>query len=467
MSRLSALDFAKLRARVVGLVWQTDLSTLPVWSAWPIRLLRIFIAVVRDLREGQLNLRAMSLVYTTLLSMVPLLAISFSVLKGFGVQDQVLPALLNFLEPMGDKGVEIAARIVEFVENVKAGVLGSVGLALLIYTVISLMQKIERAFNYTWHVSQERSFAQRFSGYLSVVLVGPLLVFSSLGLTASIMSASVVESLSAIQPIGAMIRLVSSLVPYLLIVGAFTFVYVFMPNTKVRVGSALVGALVAGVLWDVTGWIFASFVVGSAKYAAIYSAFAALVMFMIWLYLGWLILLVGASIAFYHQHPEYLATRREEMRLSNLVKEKLALLVVHFIGRSHYAGVPKWSAEGLAHRLRMPVNAILTVLQALERGGLLTRTADEPPAYVPARALETTEIKQVLDAIRHADEQSYLNTERMPSRESVDSVMAELDRAAADALDGRTIKDLALAGDSEEMAKPMSAKTKPAVDAAE
>ena len=304
------------------------MSSLPWWKVLLIRVLRVFYVVIRDLLEGQLTLRAMSLVYTTLLAMVPLLAVTFSVLKGFGVHNQIEPLLLNFLRPMGERGVEVTSRIIGFVDSVKAGILGSIGFALLIYTVISLIQKIERACNDTWHVNRSRPLSQKFSDYLSVILIGPVLVFSALGITASVMSTAVVQKMVAIKVFGSLMELATKLVPYLLVIAAFTFVYIFVPNTRVRFRSALTGGLVAGVLWETSGWAFASFVVKSAKYTAIYSGFAILIMFMIWLYLSWLIVLVGASVAYYHQHPESVTSYRRELRLSNRMQEKLALLVI-------------------------------------------------------------------------------------------------------------------------------------------
>lgn len=436
-----------LKSHITGAIWDVDLAALPVWAGWPVRLGRILYAVVRDLGDGMLSLRAMSLVYTTLLSLVPLLAISFSVLKGFGVHNQIEPLLLNFLAPLGEKGVEITERIIAFVENVKAGVLGAAGLGLLLYTVVSLMQKIERSFNYTWHVTQHRSFAQRFSGYLSVLLIGPVLVFSSMGITASVMGSDAVATLTAIQPLGALVELAGKLVPYLLIIAAFTSIYVFLPNTRVGVRSALVGAAVAGFLWETAGWAFASFILTSTKYTAIYSAFATLILFMIWLYLSWLILLVGASIAFYHQHPEYLTVRRGELRMSNRLREKLALLVVFHIGRSYYHGLPPWTAAGLAQSLHVPAEAALSVLGALEHAALVRRTGDDPPAYLPARPLETTGVKEALDAVRAADESTHLDIEQLPAEAAVDALVGDLERGLAGVLEGITLKDLAVSAE--------------------
>ena len=453
-------DAGQLKKLITDFVWAADLSRLPRWNAAGIGAMRIFWAVVRDFAEGQISLRAMSLVYTTLLSLIPLLAISFSVLKGFGVHNQIEPFLLNFLAPLGDKGIEIGTRIVEFVENVKAGVLGSIGLGLLIYTVISLMQKIERAFNFIWHVPHQRPFAQRFSGYLSVIVIGPVLVFSSLGITASLTSASVVVALTSIEPFGTLIRLAGTLLPYLLVVGAFTFIYLFMPNTRVRVSAALVGAAVAGLLWDTAGWAFASFVVNATKYTAIYSAFAALVIFMIWLYVSWLILLIGSNIAFYRQRPEYLMPERGEFRLSGRLRERLALAVAGAIATDFNEGRMAPGTDALAARLRMPVTAVDRVLIPLERSGFLTRTSDEPAGWLPARPPETILVKSLLQVIRAEGETSVMSAARLAAGTGVDDAMTRLDAALETAMADSTLKDLAQFG-----ATPTETGIKPEQDA--
>ena len=448
---------ARAASSITSAIWETDLAAAPKWRAWPIRAAQIFYAVARGLADGQLSLRAMSLVYTTLLSLVPLLALSFSVLKGFGVHNEIEPRLLDLLAPLGEKGVEIAERIIEFVENVKAGVLGSMGLALLIYTVISLMQKIERTFNYIWYVTRARTFAQRFSEYISVILIGPVLVFSSMGIMATVMSLSAVESLSAIQPVGVLIEFAGRLIPYMMIVAAFTFFFAFIPNTRVRLRSAFVGALVAGLLWQALGWTFASFIVNATKYTAIYAGFATLIIFMMWLYLSWLILLVGASIAFYHQRPEYVTATHETLKLSNRVKEKIALMVAFLIGKHYYGNHAPWTIEGLSQTLRVPAEATEAVMAALEKNGLVTRTAGETPAYVPRRPPESIRVKDILDAVRSADEKAHANLGRMPAVATVDRLAERLDEAVAQALRGQTMKDLALSEAPEVTAVPDAA----------
>ena len=287
------MGLSELSQYIQSRIWGPDLDRLSPWPRAGLRILRMFWAIVGDLRSGDLNLRAMSLVYTTILSIVPLLAVSFSVLKGFGAHQALETVMMRTLLPLGENGIEIGQTIIKFVDNVKVGVLGSVGLALLFYTVISLMQKIELAFNFIWLVPQERPFAQRFSDYLAVIIIGPVMIFTSLAVSASLLSTTIVKTITAIEPFGSLIHFGGALLPFVLVVAAFTFIYVFMPNTRVRLASAFAGAVVAGLLWNLSSVLFAKFVVSSAQYTAIYSAFAALIIFMLWLYIGWLVLLAA------------------------------------------------------------------------------------------------------------------------------------------------------------------------------
>lgn len=292
--------------RGVERLWRLDLSRLPRWKAAPLWTARIVAALVRDLFDGQLTLRAMSLVYTTLLSLVPLLAVSFSVLKAFGVHNQVEPLLLRLMEPLGRHGVEFTHQIIGFVDNIQVGVLGAVGLAVLLYTVVTMVLKVEEAFNYTWRVTRARPFTARLSNDLTVLLLGPVLVFSALGLAASLARSPWVQAVASMEPVGMLLHAMGTLLPYVLIAAAFSLTYLLIPNTHVRTAPAVAGGVVAAVLWVATGKLFAAFVVESAKYTAIYSGFAIVLLFMIWVYLSWLIVLVGASVAFCQQHPEYL-----------------------------------------------------------------------------------------------------------------------------------------------------------------
>lgn len=438
-------DPAQLVSNLHNAIWSGQPEQMPAWKVRCLRLVRLLLVLIRDVTFGQLTLRAMSLVYTTLLSLVPMLALSFSVLKAFGVHNQIEPTLMSFLAPLGAEGQEVSRRIIGFIENMNVGVLGSVGLGLLIYTAISLVQKIEEAFNFIWHITRARSIGQRFSNYLSVLLVGPLLVFSAIGLTAAVTSIGLVRTILAIEPFGRIAYEVGRVVPYVLVIGAFTFIYVFIPNTRVRLGPALAGAIVGGILWQSAGWAFAQFVASSTQYAAIYSSFAIMVLFMIWLYLSWLILLLGASVAFYRQHPEYLVARGGEPRLSNRMRERLALLIVSRIAEHHLAGHAAWTLQQLTQALGVPMHAVETVLGALRQGGILAETGDDPPAYLPARDLDTVSVKRLMDVVRAADEERYLSPDTLPVPAPVEEMLQRLDQAMDATTGDRSLRNLVAA----------------------
>lgn len=375
-----------------------------VRSPW-LHFLQIVVMVGRDLMDGMITLRAMSLVYTTLLSMVPLLAVSLSVLKGFGVHDQLEPTLAGILAPMGEKSAEVSARIVGFVDNMKIGVLGALGLVLLIYTAISLIQKIESAFNFTWKLQGSRSLIKRFSDYLSVIMVGPILVFSAVGITASLGSNHIVEFLNALPYMSDLLRLVGKLLPYVLVILAFTFVYMLVPNTRVKFRSAFYGAVIAGVLWETTGILFTSFIGGSTSYTVIYSGFAILLIFMIWLYLSWMILLIGSCISFYHQNPEQLRWKRHNYHLSGNMRYQIALQVMVDIARVHDRQlelVP--SLENLAGYRQVPVDLLKRMLDALQCDGLVRQSAENPPLYLPGASLQRIKLVDILRSARVAED---------------------------------------------------------------
>lgn len=297
------MPLSYIRNKTHAVLWDVELDLLPKWQRAIIKLLRIFQAVIHDLSDGLPALRATSLVYTTLLSMIPALAISFTLLKNIGFHNQIEPLLLHLLLPLGTQSVHITNQIIAFVDNIDVGLLGVMGIALLFYTVITLIYKIECAFNYTWHITKYRSLGRRISAYLSVILIGPILVFAAMAITATIASSSIITSLSSIEPFAIIFTTAGSLLPYLLVIAAFTVIYFLVPNTTVKIRSALTGAFIAGILWETAGALFASFVVNSGNYTIVYSSFAVLILFMIWLYLSWLILLIGAAISYYHQHP--------------------------------------------------------------------------------------------------------------------------------------------------------------------
>jgi membrane protein len=432
----------KIDSFFIRKLWKTDGASVSKARSFEIKAVRLTYVIIKGFSEEQLILRAMSLVYTTLLSFVPLLAVSFSVLKAFGVHTRFLIFLYYFLEPLGDSGVDLSMKIIGFVENVKISVLGSIGLSALIYTVLSTVQKIEGALNYIWGIKGTRGFPQRFSNYMSVLLVGPVLIFSAIGVTTTLMSSTVMKNLMAIQMLGPVVYMVSRLAPYLLITAAFTMIYIFLPNTRVRFRSALAGGLAAAILWQTISWIFTSFIASSAQYSAIYSGFATLILFLIWVYWNFLTLLIGAKVSFYTQHPQLLDAGSTIMTLSDRLKERLALAIMFLVGRNFHGNQPHWKFVSLTDKLGVPSEFVREVISILEEKGLLVPTQSEPPAFLPAKDLDTITLNEIISTVRISGEETHGASKSLVSIPEINGIMKHIEQAITLSLDKQTLKDL-------------------------
>lgn len=433
---------SKWHEQAQDLVWEQPTFDMPAWKRRIVMTLRFVYVIVRDLAAGDLNLRAMSLVYTTLLSLVPLLAFSFSVMKGLGVHNRIEPMLYSALEYLGPSGQELADRIMGFVENVRADVLGTIGLVVLIYLIISLVQKIEASFNFVWHVQQPRSIGKRFSNYLTVILIGPLLISAAIAVTAAVSNNEIVQEILSVEPLGTLMLMISRLLPYLIVIGTFTFIYIFVPNTDVKLRPALIGGLVAGVAWQTAGWAFATFVVGSGKYVAIYSSFAIMLTFMIWLYLNWLILLIGAQVAFYLQNPNFIEKTAGRLTLSNELRERLAMDIMYLVARSFRERDRTWNVKHLADHFKIPADALASVTHRLERSGLLMMTDEKEGRFVPGTDLELIGMETVRAAVRGADPELDHDSRRIPITPLIRKLADEAENAAMTKLEGNNLRDL-------------------------
>lgn len=417
-------------------IWRADFPTRGRMGRFGLGALRLATVIARAAHDPALNLRAMGLVYVALLSLVPLLAVTFSVLTAFGAHNRVGPFLASALEPLGPEGAEVTRRVVQFVSNMRVGVLGAVGVAGLFYTVLSLINRIETALNEIWQVRQARPLARKFTDYLSILLVGPVLVLAALAIIGSAQTHWLVERLIESTPFQSLLLAVAGRVaPFVFLCGAFSFLYAFGPNTSVRPASALVGGAVAAVLWQASGVAFAAFIASSTRYAAIYSGFAALVVFLIWLYVACLILLVGGQVAYYHQYPSsYLAARG---RLGASVRERIALAALVVVARRHVTGQAPAGLRDVAVAIAAPVAVLDALVDDFVRRGILLRSID-PEGIALARPPEHVSAADVVGVVRDPEDVAAA----APAAGPVEDVLRARDRAVWDALHGVTLRSL-------------------------
>ncbi len=399
-----------------------DLRTMPWLKRFFVHTFRILYAIFWDIYEDRITLRATSLVYTTLLSIVPTLAIVFSVLKSFEYHNKLKESLQSFLSPMGERGVEITDYIMNLVERVDPGVLGSVGLVFLIYAIVSMVSKVEASINEIWGVEVHRPLVRRFSDYLSAVVLGPVLILIVLGIMANFFAGAAAE---IIPGVGQLKDVIDMALPNALIIMIFLFLYKALPNDRVSLISALIGAVCACLLWQASGVVFAHFVASSSRLAELYSVFVTSIIFFIWLNFAWLIILIGASIAFYHQYPLEAVTRKFMRSPASIDLRRLSVEIALLIGQAHRRGYAPWTSEGLARRLRTPKRIIDHLLSAMENTGLLYAIDSRPAGFVLSRPVDKISVRDVMDSSRIKDA-PFIGREHAPG---LDVLMEQLDDA--------------------------------------
>lgn len=427
-------------------LWEIDLAGFSASRAFVYQALRVAYLAGKDFIEDQCPLRASALSYTTLLSLVPLLAFMFAIAKGFGAQDQLGPWLLEKARTSSvPEMLPVAQQILTFVNNyleqTRTGTLGTFALLFLLYTILRTLGTIESSFNEIWRIETPRTFMRKFSDYLSILAVGPILIVTAIGITTSLSSSRVVQYLYQIGLLSTALELLVYFLPYLTLWMAFTLLYLFMPNTRVRFSSALIGGIMGGTLWQITFWGYVSLQIGISGYNAIYASFASIPIFLIWLYTSWLLMLIGAEISFAHQHVETHRMERRTLSVNHGSRELLALRLMTSICRRFADGAPPLSAEELSQSLAVPVPLAREVLSQLSSIQLLIEIPGKRTTYQPARPPEKITAMEVSHALRHHGSDLDLKEDT-----ATHYLRALLDRAMGEAssfLQNANLRDLA------------------------
>ncbi len=395
-----ALEFLK------GGIWRIRARTLPPRKFFLVRLARVVLLAARGFHVNKCGLRASALTFFTLLSIVPAFAMLFGIAKGFGL-DKLLEQRVH--DWLGNQQ-EVADRIIEFsrslLQNTKGGLMAGVGLLILIWTVVKVLSHIERSFNEIWGIRQHRTLLRRFTDYLALLILCPIFIIVSGGVVVLI-NAKVEALLEAVSFLGLLAPFVVpvlGLLPICMGWALFAFIYMYMPNTRVRFKSALVAGIVAGTLYQLAQWGYFNFQVGVAKYSAVYGSFAVLPLFLIWLQLTWFIVLFGCELAFAHQNVETYEFEPDCLAASPAFKRLVDLRITQLLVRNFDEGRPPATARQVSHEVGAPIRLVNESLFDLVEAGVLSETpvADEKDVgYQPARSIYALTIAQVCDALDH------------------------------------------------------------------
>ncbi len=374
-----------------------------------VRMLRVVFLVAKGFYDDKCFLRASGLAFTTVLSLVPLMAFAFSILKGFGAEEMVRDRVIQYVA-VGQEDVEIHLKsyidsMAEYVAQTKVTALGSLSLFFLLYTAVKVLSTVESSFNDIWGLSQGRSLLRKFADYTSVLIIGPVLLASAIAIWAYL-SANPLAGEGVTLTIGRYLaRFMARLGPIGLTVLAFAVLYAFMPNTRVGVVPALIGGLVGGLLWQAAFWVYTNFQITVARYNAIYGSFAALPIFLLWLYISWVIALFAAEVAFAYEHVDTYRQRRQRFEPSVKTRELVALRLFLEIAKAFHEGAPPPDADSLSSTSGVPPRAVNEMTALLAEEGLLSRVeSGDQTAFQPGRDLSAMTVGDVVRAMRRHGE---------------------------------------------------------------
>lgn len=385
-------------------IWRMKLSDLPDKKAFLIKHQRILILTVRGFKNDNCGLRASALTFYTLLSIVPIIAILFGLFKGFGLHKQLEKIILeNFQEHQN-----VMSQVIEFsnklLDNTQGGIVAGIGLLLLLWSVIKLLNSIENTLNDIWKIQTSRSIARKFSNYLSILFLAPLAFIISSGVTVFIelQLESLIEQFALLGFLSVVVSSLFQLLPYLVIWSLFLLLYIMMPNENVKFKSALVGAVIAGTLFQITQFILVNFQVGVANYNAIYGSFSVFPLFLLWIQLSWIIFLFGAEYSFASQNIGSFEYEADIKNISSNQKRIISLGIANLVIKNFKVGNKPLTPKEIALTLGTPILLVRKIIIEFVNSGLFIRVYMEDESedsYQPSKDIDHYTIKSVVETL--------------------------------------------------------------------
>jgi membrane protein len=397
-------------------IWKIRLQDLPKSKAVWFKFLRIMILSIKGFGKHQCMFRASALTFYSLLSIVPMLAMAFGLAKGFGFEKTLERQLFERFPGQEEVLLQATTFAHSLLDNTKGGLIAGVGLLLLFWTVIRVLGNIEDSFNHIWGIAKPRGFARKISDYLSAMLVCPVLFIVSSAVTVVIGSQvrTVVERIELLGTVSSAIFFALKFLPYAVIWVLFTFIYMFMPNKKIKVVSGVFAGIVGGTLYQLFQLVYVTFQVGVAKYNAIYGSFAALPLFLIWLQVSWMIVLFGAEISYAHQNVKNHEFEPDCTTMSYEHRKLFMLQIVHLLVKDFSQGKKPLTAEQIAQRLQLPVCFVHDILAKLIQSEVVSetyRSDGKQPTFQPAQTVDKFTVKYVIDTVEKHGSDSIIPLE--------------------------------------------------------
>lgn len=385
-------------------IWRIRLRNVPPVKAHFIRQLRIVVLTVRKALEDKASLRASALTFYSVLSVGPLIALVLGIAKGFGLQKRLETEMLTKIPAQEEVLKQILGYAKTLLENTQGGVVAGMGVVVLLWSAIKVFYHLEQAFNEIWQVKDPRSWKKTISNYLAFLFLTPLflLIYSSIPAFITRQLDEYSSKLSLLAKVSPFIIDLLQLSPYLLVWALFSLVYVVIPNTRVMPRAAIISGILAGTVYLLVQWGLVEFQVGVTKYNPVYGSLIALPLLLIWINIGWIILLIGAEYAYAHQNVDLHEFEPDFVNISPHYKKVLTLQILHRLVLQFSNGDPSLNTRQISQQLEIPVRLTQQIMGELKAAGLVSLMSvndDREPAYQPSSDIHRWTIKFVTDAL--------------------------------------------------------------------
>ncbi|HUX95522.1 MAG TPA: YihY/virulence factor BrkB family protein [Bacteroidales bacterium] len=432
--------------RINEMIWHSPLNEISMGKTFLIKQLRIVMIAARGFSADKVQLRASALTYYSLLSVIPVVAIAFAIAKGFGL-DQNLESLVTKEFASHQEVLNwLLQSARSALDETRGGYLAGVGMVILFWSVMSLLNHIESSFNHIWQIRSARPWYRKFTDYLTIMLIAPVFIILSSSITVFI-STYLTEFMTKAPILDFFKPLVSftfKFAPYFLTWFVMTVLFMIMPNTKVRFVPALISGIISGTAVQILQWVYIDLQFGITKLSAIYGSFAAIPLFILWLQYTWLIVLLGAELSFANQNISNYEFESESLDISHYQKRALVLMILHIIINKFEVGEPPVSAENIAIQLKLPVRLVSDILQDLHDVTLVSvvhENQKKERLYQPALDINKLSVSYVFSRIdKHGNEQ--INVRKNKEYEKVIAMLDKFDRMITKSDSNVLIKNL-------------------------
>lgn len=382
-------------------IWRITESEVTKTKFSIYRIIKTAYITILQFIDERIGSKASALTYSTLLAIVPILAILFAIAKGFGFNRILESQLLSAFEGQSEATVAIIEMVNSYLAHTKGGIFIGVGIIMLLWTVLSLINNIETTFNDIWQVKEARSMYRKVTDYFSAFFLLPILIIVSAG--ASLYISTALSLMDDYLVLGTLSKFLIQMIPFAITWIMFTGLYVFMPNTKVKISHAIPAGIIAGTAYQLFQFIYISGQIWVSKYNAIYGGFAALPLLLLWLQTSWMICLFGAQLTYNSQNINQYDFNKDTRDASRRYRDFISVSILAIICQRFAENKGPVSTNELSNKYRIPIRLVNRTINNLLAVKLVRKSVidskNDAMGYQPDMDINQITVGLVLERI--------------------------------------------------------------------